>query len=196
MWQQQILQRLEALRAQKGTLRIAVLGIGNELYGDDALGVEIARSLIASGLSDRVNYLVIVGGPAPENHCSTLRRFKPDLVILIDAASMNLRAGSVRWLDADELLAAPRHLWTTSLHLLIRYIQAELKSEVGLIGIQPEQVKWDVRSQFMSDRIQMISAEIVAAMSLFNCETANGTQPLEIANRKRTNHAAENPIQI
>ncbi len=69
------------------TPRTAILGIGQELRGDDALGLEIARRL-QKKLSGREDVLILLAGPAPENFTGALRRFAPQRVILVDAALM------------------------------------------------------------------------------------------------------------
>jgi hydrogenase 3 maturation protease len=79
----------QALTAQKtrNQPRVAVVGVGHELRGDDAAGV-IAARLLKAVLADDDPVLVVEGGSAPENHTGPLRRFAPDLVLLVDTAQM------------------------------------------------------------------------------------------------------------
>jgi hydrogenase 3 maturation protease len=78
--------------------RVAVLGIGNQLHGDDVAGILIARALKQNAIyGDRL--LVINAHIAPENVFGELRRFDPDLVLIIDAAQMGVEPGSVRCID-------------------------------------------------------------------------------------------------
>ena len=79
-------------------MRSAVVGIGQELRGDDALGIEIARRLkpLAEG---RPDWLVIEAGPAPENFTGPLRRFAPQRIFLVDAALMDEQPGAIRQID-------------------------------------------------------------------------------------------------
>lgn len=109
------------------------MGIGHELRGDDAAGLAVVQALIG-----RNDLLVIEAGSAPENHTAKLRRFRPDLLLLIDAAQMNLQPGEIQVLDFDSLdgLSASTH--TTPLTLIAHYVMAELDCEVLVIGIQPE----------------------------------------------------------
>ena len=125
--------------------RVAVVGIGQELRGDDAAG-----SAVASALRARVDgqrpVLVIDAGPAPENFVGPLRRFRPDLVLLIDSAQMDESPGAIRWLAPaccwrglawEDIggLGASTH--TLPLHVLAEYLTEELGCRVALIGIQP-----------------------------------------------------------
>ena len=129
--------------------RLAVLGIGNELNGDDAAGVLVARAL-RDGICGSVgpgsswtaptldgHFLVIEAGLAPENFTGTLRRFHPELVLLVDAAELGQPPGTVAWVGWAEAGG-----WSGSTHtlppsVLAHYLVEELSCEVILVGIQP-----------------------------------------------------------
>jgi hydrogenase 3 maturation protease len=116
--------------------RLALVGIGSELNGDDIAGVRIARLLIPRLAGSR-KVLVIDAGLAPENFTGVLRRFAPSLVILLDAAQMDEPPGTVRWLawQAAGGLSASTHTQPPS--TLAQYLIAELGCQVALLGIQP-----------------------------------------------------------
>ena len=119
--------------------RIAIVGIGNSFRSDDAAGILVARHLRDSHiLQDRKTVLVIDGGHAPENVTSDLRRFKPDVILLIDAAQMGEFPGTIRWIEMDALdgLSASTH--TMPLSILAKYLSLELSCKIGLLGIQPK----------------------------------------------------------
>ena len=111
---QKLAQRCRAARPGRrcDPPRIAIVGIGHQLRGDDAAGVMAARALkqLYGQVPDR-RLLVVDAGPAPENCTGPLRRFDPDLVILIDAAEMNEAPGTIRWLAWQETsgLSASTH---------------------------------------------------------------------------------------
>ena len=81
---------------------------------------------------------MIEAGPAPENHSYQLRRFQPDLVILIDAAQMNLAPGEIRLIDLNAIDGFGASTHTTPLALFAHYLRGELGCEILLIGIQPD----------------------------------------------------------
>jgi len=121
-----------------GPGRVAVLGIGQELRGDDAAGLKVAQRLWAvrePAAEERV--LIVQAGPAPENQTGTLRRFGPDLVIMVDAAEMGEAPGTVRWLDWKETTGITAVGHALPLHVLAGYLVAELGCQVCLLGIQP-----------------------------------------------------------
>jgi hydrogenase 3 maturation protease len=135
-WQEK-LQSILKPESQEPRAKIAIVGIGNTLQGDDAAGVETAHDL--SLLIDDCEYLIVVNaGSAPENLTGLLRRFDPDWVLLIDAAEMGEEPGTLRWLDWSETNGISASSHTLPLSVLSRYLVEELKCEVALLGIQPQ----------------------------------------------------------
>ena len=120
--------------------RVAILGVGNEMNGDDGAGVCAVRALAARTPAP-LDVLLIDAGAAPESYTGPLRRFAPDLIIEIDAAIIGNEAGATAWLDWREAdgLSASTHTLPPS--VLAKFIQADLGCEVAIIGIQPERVE-------------------------------------------------------
>ncbi|NDJ84470.1 MAG: hydrogenase 3 maturation endopeptidase HyCI [Chloroflexi bacterium] len=142
-WQIALTDQLEALQSTGRQPRIAVIGIGNELMGDDAAGVVTVRQL--SPLLEEVPHVCIIdGGGAPENHTGRLRELPPDLVILVDAAQLDAAPGTIQWLawEATSGLSASTH--TMPPYMLAKYLIQEFNCSVGLLGIQPAQVGVDL----------------------------------------------------
>jgi hydrogenase 3 maturation protease len=79
----------------------------------------------------------MVAGLAPENTTGPIRRFAPDLVLLVDAAQMDAAPGTVRWLDWQDTSGVSASTHTLPPRLLAAYLIAELGCEVRLLGIQP-----------------------------------------------------------
>ncbi len=125
---------------------MAVVGIGQELNGDDAAGVRVARALLKrqrAGSSNAprpapLSLLVVEAAHAPENCTGAIRRFAPDLVLVVDAAEMGDPPGTIRWLDWREAAGLDASTHTLSASMLARYLIAELSCEVGVIGIQAQ----------------------------------------------------------
>ena len=143
-WARNLTQTLSRLRRDNRPPRIAIVGLGHNLCGDDAAGVVVAQALQAQMKPNPPNGLLIIdAGPAPENFTGPLRRFVPDLVLLIDAAQLDEAPGAVRWLPwtAAAGLSASTH--TLSPYLLARYLTLELECEVVLLGIQPARLVGD-----------------------------------------------------
>jgi hydrogenase 3 maturation protease len=118
--------------------KIALMGIGNNLRSDDAAGILVARALIESGLiGDLKHVLVMDAGHAPENRTAELRRFAPDVVLLIDAAEMGETPGTIRWIQMEDLDGMSASTHSMPLSMLANYLTLELHCEVALLGIQP-----------------------------------------------------------
>ncbi len=131
-WQDSLSKKLNAhLDA-----RIAVLGIGQSLCGDDAVGPLIADCLQIPS-DEQGRWLVLNGGSAPENYLGTLRHFQPQVLLLIDAAYLNQEPGEVRLLDPRHSDGCSASTHTLPLSLLAQYAEIEFGAEVLLLGIQP-----------------------------------------------------------
>jgi hydrogenase 3 maturation protease len=162
-WQAELSRTISGDKARGSAPRVAVVGIGHELRGDDAAGLAVARAL-QTALAGDERVLVIDAGPVPENHVGPLRRFKPDVVLLVDAAQMGEEAGMIRWLSWKETdgLGASTH--TLSPRLLAQFLIDELGCEVALLGIQPRDNAIDDR---LSPEVAGAVDAIVAAVQTF-----------------------------
>ena len=122
--------------------RVAFIGIGNEFNGDDCAGPLIARKLTAR-LESQKNILILDAGTAPENVTGSLRKFQPQLVVLVDAVDMGAPVGTVAWLawDAVEGMDAFTHGLPPA--VFGSFLRQELGCQVGLIGIQPASLRFD-----------------------------------------------------
>jgi hydrogenase 3 maturation protease len=141
-WNEWLLQRLSQYRKddQVGLPRICLVGVGSDLRGDDSAGLWVARALIGDERVTLASHLLVVeGGPAPENHTGAIRSFRPDLVLLVDAAHLDEPPGTIQWipLDAIDGMSASSH--SLPLSILAGYLTNEFGCDVAVLGIQPEQ---------------------------------------------------------
>ena len=119
----------------KNCQRLVILGIGNTLRGDDAVGVEIVKNLSGKAPS-RVK--VIDCGTVPENFLHELESFKPTHVLMIDAAHLEMAPGKTRLIPPEKIAGIALSTHSMPLSLLAGIIKQELKAEVILLGIQPD----------------------------------------------------------
>lgn len=111
-----------------------VFTVGNDMMGDDAAGPLLARMLEDAPLE---GWAVLNGGSAPENAMFKVREMRPEHVLIVDAADMNLSAGDVQVIDKEQI--ASLFLMTTHslpLSFLMDAI-SEFAPHVEMIGIQP-----------------------------------------------------------
>lgn len=141
-WLTSLQTTLERMTKPGMPARLAVLGIGHELGGDDAAGVRVA-GLLRKFAAGNDQLLALEAGPAPENFTGKLRSFHPDVVLLVDAALMSSAPGTVHWLDWQDTQGFSASTHTLPLHILASYLTQDLGCEVALIGIQPQQTMED-----------------------------------------------------
>lgn len=122
--------------------RVAIVGIGNELSGDDAVGVLIAREL-ASRIGPQPDRLVLDAGTAPENFTGLLRRFRPDLVLLVDAAHLSAEPGTAVWLDWEQTDGLSGSTHTLPPSVLAQFLVQELGCRLALLVVQPAHLEFD-----------------------------------------------------
>jgi len=119
---------------------VVLLGIGNELQGDDAAGLLVIRALQArAGASPAV--LILEAGTAPENFSGKIRKFAPARVIFVDAADMGLEPGSVDWIALEQIdgYSASSHIMPLS--VLAKFLVEDVGCQVDVIGIQAQSLE-------------------------------------------------------
>ena len=118
--------------------RVAILGVGNQFRSDDAAGILVVRTLLGRVRAlDTEHLLIIEAGHAPENTTGEIRRFAPDLVLIIDAAEMDETSGTVRWIPEESIDGMSASTHSLPLSMLARYLRLELDCQVILLGLQP-----------------------------------------------------------
>ncbi len=116
-------------------VKVAVIGIGQILSGDDAAGVLVARKL-REHIPSTEERIIIDAGLAPENFTGLIRRMRPDLLIVVDAAQMGEEPGTVHlipWHYADGIRVSTH---TLPLRMICSYLTDQTGCEIALIGIQ------------------------------------------------------------
>lgn len=148
-------QELQALLNRSH--RIAVLGAGSELCGDDAAGMLVARQL-DDKICGREDILAMEGSTAPENFVGVIRSFAPDALLLVDAAYIDGDTGDIGIIDPEYIDGMSFSTHMLPFKVLINYIKSEVPCEVMVIGIKPGNVEFATEP---SERIQQASAELV-----------------------------------
>jgi hydrogenase 3 maturation protease len=120
--------------------RTCLVGIGNDLRGDDSAGLEVARALLGDERCRKSSDLLILeGGAAPENQTGKIRAFQPELILFVDAAQMDEPPGTVRWIPLTSIDGMSASSHSLPLSMLAQYITIEFDCDVAVLGIQPDQ---------------------------------------------------------
>jgi hydrogenase maturation protease len=148
--------------------RVAVMGIGNRLWGDDGAGPELLKRLKEewemrkARLNLEGQRFFIDAGEFPEDWFIRTVDLKPDVILVIDAIDLQAEPGSIAILESEALpeafccsthrlpLRSLLHLWEESgSKTLVLAIQP--KDLVLREGLSPEvKVSVDFLAQFFS----------------------------------------------
>ena len=107
-----------------------LLGVGNELNGDDAVGCFIADNFTARG------WLCVNAGTVPGNFVGTIKREKPRVLVIVDAADLGLAPGEFRRLRKEQANSAFYSTHSLPLSEFISQVEPFIE-KIALIGIQP-----------------------------------------------------------
>lgn len=126
---------LERLKSHlKG--KVVILGIGNTLRSDDAIG-----SLLASRIKDKVSFTVFDAGESPENYLEKIIRENPDTILIVDAVDFGSPPGEYNILEGSGIRTS--NLFSThnaSISLTINYLQKHIKADIIILIIQPKTI--------------------------------------------------------
>lgn len=119
--------------------RIAILGIGSELRGDDIAGMLVAQELekFSKESKPKIPFKVFLGGTAPENLTGEIKKYDPSHVIIIDTADMGEKPGFIGVLNPeDEKFCGSFSTHRMPCKVLIDYLKKSIGCKVIMIGIQ------------------------------------------------------------
>jgi hydrogenase 3 maturation protease len=135
-------KELESKLAQ--AKRVAILGVGSDLRGDDAAGILVADLFSKRSPKTRLGprCKVFIGATAPENLTGQIKKFKPTHLVIIDSAELGSVAGKVRLIGTEELVGASFYTHKLPLKIMIEYLAKSLNCETIVIGIQPKSLSF------------------------------------------------------
>lgn len=108
-----------------------LLGVGNDIRGDDAIGEEVAREF------EREGWDVEDCGTMPENFIPHIEEGIYQEVVIVDAANMGLEPGEIRRVPRDRLGVFTMSTHALPLSLVMDFLAGKAET-VTLIGIQPK----------------------------------------------------------
>jgi hydrogenase 3 maturation protease len=117
-------------------MRTVVIGVGNEMKGDDGIGIRIANQLQQDGLPEGV---LIIPAEVPENYIQPIIKHKPELLILVDASDFQGKAGDIRAIKDDEVSKVFTSTHSIPLVLFLEAIRKDVPDmKTVFLGIQPK----------------------------------------------------------
>ena len=124
--------------------RLAVLGVGSTLRADDGAGMYIIGRLIKT--FPRENWpdlLFCPGETAPENFSGAIKNFRPDHILVFDAADIGKMPGEAVEIDPACIGGPAFCSHMLPLRLMLEYLAGETGAEVTLVGIQYQDLEFD-----------------------------------------------------
>ncbi|MBN2043173.1 MAG: hydrogenase 3 maturation endopeptidase HyCI [Candidatus Aenigmarchaeota archaeon] len=126
----------------KPEFRFAVMGIGNDLKGDDGVGWYVIDKL--KKILPKENALLMKTS-TPENHVKDIRDFCPGILIIVDSASFGGRPGQIRKIEEHEIQRIFYSTHTTPLTIFMKLLKQDiLATKVIVIGIQKKQTEFGI----------------------------------------------------
>jgi hydrogenase 3 maturation protease len=119
----------------KGHKKLVILGIGNEMRGDDGLGPVMAQKLAPY---EKENFTVFDAKTVPENFTGAIKKEAPSHMIILDAVDMNEAPGHIRLVNKEEIANYNISTHAMSLSFLIKYLESTHPVKIILLGIQPK----------------------------------------------------------
>jgi len=158
--------------------RVCVMGIGNWDFGDDGAGLALAEAI--AGRLNRSGHVslardVIIAGSAPERMIGSAVGKGCDQLIFLDAVDFGGEPGSVIFLNADEIAPWFPQISThkISIGLLARCINADERTAVWLLGIQPGSLKTVQGLSPAVQRIVEVLEEMLCDLWMSGTETGD-----------------------
>ncbi len=110
-----------------------LMGVGNPLRRDDGIGPYIARKFVKD------DWISIDCGPTPENFVIKVEEMNPELIVIVDAAKMNLKPGEIRKIPPEKIDRFTISTHNLPLSVIVNYLGAH---RCILIGVEPLEVEY------------------------------------------------------
>ncbi len=150
----------------KNARRVLILGVGAELRADDAAGLICAQSIgkAVKGKKTKARIKVLLGSTAPENLTGQIKDFAPTHLIIIDAADLQTKPGTIRILPREDINNASFSTHRMPLKIMLSYLDHFLKCEMIVIGIQPKSTEYTASCSPIVDKSVKQLAKIISGL--------------------------------
>jgi len=147
----------------------AIVCIGNELRGDDAAGVEVARRL-----GGEMPWPVFDVRHAPESFLMKIVRARPASVLVVDAVPFGAAPGTVRLFDPEAVTGQGPSTHGPAPQMFLRALRMMHTCHQTVLGIQPEQT--EVGSP-LSEPVSRAVDRVIHALRVLAGRIADGRDP-------------------
>ena len=152
--------------------KVAVLGIGSDLRGDDIAGI-IAAKQIEKNIKQkkpRPKVKFFIGATAPENLTGEIKKYQPSHLVIIDSVHSNVPPGQITIMDPEHLDEVSFFTHKLPVKLMVDYLLQFCKCAVLIIGIQPKDITVDSSvSKEVRQAVKKLSETIAKILSAKQC---------------------------
>ena len=149
-------QSFEQLNKLRGS-EILIVGIGNLLKGDDAVGPLVCRQLTGKTCAELID-----AGTVPENYIQPIIEEAPQNLLIIDAIDFGAPPGTVRVFKPEQLGSLVISTHTLSPRLFIDMVRRNIKVDVYFVGVQPAQTRL---GQSLSDQVEQAVQQLTHTLT-------------------------------
>ena len=114
--------------------RVVIVGVGNPIRGDDAVGPRIIELLESRPIDD---VLLLNAESVPESFTGKVEQLNPTHVLLVDATNFHGLPGETKLITGEQIGGQVVSTHSLPLNIFISYIEKSLGLSVLLLGIQP-----------------------------------------------------------
>lgn len=137
--------------------KLAIMGIGNTMKGDDGFGIIFIKNLINHYMNNNIdiknelnpnnevnkigNKLLLLNcGVVPENFTNVLKKEKPSHILIVDAALMGKPLGTISQIDVEDISGIGFSTHSLPMSIIVKYIKHYINTEILIIGIEPKNI--------------------------------------------------------
>lgn len=152
----------------KETPKIAFLGVGSPLRGDDNVGNRVVAALqekLEAGPGQEFRFYQ--GESAPENFTGAIRQFNPEYLIIFDAADLGKPPGTFSIIPPEQIDGMSFASHVLPLKIICNYLNSAVKRQILLVGIQPLNLEFgEDLSQAVQEAMECFAAGLAREISL------------------------------
>jgi hydrogenase 3 maturation protease len=115
--------------------RVAVVGVGNIMRRDDAVGVEIVK-LLQNRVS--LNVLLVEAETMPENYIDQIVDFHPSHVLILDSGLIGEKPGNAKLSAPTNNMKAAVSSHMLPLQVFCAYLEKAINAKILMLIIQPK----------------------------------------------------------
>lgn len=142
--------------------KVVVAGIGNPLRKDDSVGIVVVRDLQRKVSN---NTLLIECETVPESYIEAITEFSPTHILIVDAAALNLKPGSAKLINLNQLTNRPAiSTHVLPLQVFCEYLAQTTGAKIAILAIQPEDASF---GEGLTSKVEKTAKHISRLLSGF-----------------------------